>query len=74
MGGRLEGVVRWLGLRVVVRKVGLGCLVALGVEDVGGVVVEGAEPHALGRIAGEEPVVVVVAGVAGRHHSAVRTA
>lgn len=58
----------WVGLCVVVGKVALVCLVALVVRDVVDVVVEEAEPHALGRIAGEEPVVVVVAGVAGRHH------
>lgn len=64
----------WIGLHVVVRKVVSACLVALVAVDVVDGVIEAAEPHALGRIAGGEPVVVVVAGVAGRHHSAVRIA
>ena len=64
----------WVGLCVVVGKVALVCLVTLVVMDVVDEVVEAAEPHALGRIAGEEPVVVVVAGVAGRHHWEVRIA
>lgn len=67
MGGRSEGVVLRVGLCVLVRKVALVCLVALIVVGVEDVVVEEAEPHALGRIAGEGPV-VVVAGVGERHH------
>lgn len=58
-----------VGLYVAVRKVDLVYPVAFAVVYVVDVVDEAAEPHALGRIAGEEPVVVVVvAGVAGRHH------
>lgn len=74
-GGRLEEVVLQVGLRVAVRMVWLVCLVVLVVMDVVDVVVEAAEPHALGRIAGEEPVVVVVvAGAVGRHHLAAHIA